>query len=445
MMPQGQERVLEHICSVVTTNTGDVRAAAVSVRAAEPTQQQEMEGAAAGTGMLGAACFEVDVTPPVGSPLCNGSVRPVASVDTPLTARGIILLGSGAPIVMVIFDWVGISNESHDAFRNALTEAVGTHLERVAVHTLHPHDAPGSDFAAERLLEQHGLGGRYSDPEFNRDVLRRLSAAAAAAVGRARPVAHYGAGSAPVHQVASTRRVQGPDGNVQHVRYSAERDARWRAHPEGTIDPLLKCVTLWDAGGQCICALSYYAVHPMSYYGQGLVGWDFVGIARHSRETALPGVPHLHFQGASGNITAGKYNDGSVSQRGVLAARIEASMKAAWESSRQHLRALPASDVGWHVEQVALPVRDTISGKEAELLAIVADESLLQRRRIFAARDLAFVRRQARGHQTTLARLALGAHTSVLFMPGELFVCVTVTRLHLHVWCMYVCMLCVCV
>jgi hypothetical protein len=345
----------------------------------------------------------------------------------------------------VIFDWVGISNESHDAFRNALTEAVGTHLERVAVHTLHPHDAPGSDFAAERLLEQHGLGGRYSDPEFNRDVLRRLSAAAAAAVGRARPVAHYGAGSAPVHQVASTRRVQGPDGNVQHVRYSAERDARWRAHPEGTIDPLLKCVTLWDAGGQCICALSYYAVHPMSYYGQGLVGWDFVGIARHSRETALPGVPHLHFQGASGNITAGKYNDGSVSQRGVLAARIEASMKAAWESSRQHLRALPASDVGWHVEQVALPVRDTISGKEAELLAIVADESLLQRRRIFAARDLAFVRRQARGHQTTLARLALGAHTSVLFMPGELFVCVTVTRLHLHVWCMYVCMLCVCV
>ena len=57
--------------------------------------------------------------------------------------------------------------------------------------------------------------------------------------------------------------------------------------------------------------LTYYATHPQSYYGKGDVSADFVGMARGLRERRLPGVPHIHFNGASGNIAAGKYNDGS--------------------------------------------------------------------------------------------------------------------------------------
>ena len=72
--------------------------------------------------------------------------------------------------------------------------------------------------------------------------------------------------------------------------------------------------------------LSYYATHPQSYYGQGGVSYDFVGMARAQRESALPGVPHIHFNGASGNVAAGKYNDGSPANRAVLASRLAAGM-----------------------------------------------------------------------------------------------------------------------
>ena len=63
-------------------------------------------------GDLKISAFRVDATPPIGSPLCNGAVKPVQEIVTPLTARGVVLLGAGKPIVLCAFDWVGIGNET---------------------------------------------------------------------------------------------------------------------------------------------------------------------------------------------------------------------------------------------------------------------------------------------------------------------------------------------
>src|SRR5262249_21417736 len=90
---------------------------------------------------LRVATFKVDVTPPKGSPLCDGLVPPATGVNDPLSARGIILKADNqAPVVLVAFDWVGIGNEGHDAFRKAIAEACKTPLDSVCVHTLHQHD-----------------------------------------------------------------------------------------------------------------------------------------------------------------------------------------------------------------------------------------------------------------------------------------------------------------
>src|SRR5687768_495098 len=72
------------------------------------------------------ATFQVDATPPLGSPLCFGLVKPAMEIVTPLTARGVVLLGADQPIVLCAFDWVAIANESHDVFRQALADAAGT-------------------------------------------------------------------------------------------------------------------------------------------------------------------------------------------------------------------------------------------------------------------------------------------------------------------------------
>jgi hypothetical protein len=130
---------------------------------------------AAADELVAVSSFEVDVTPPLGSPLCNGNRPPAMEISTPLSARGIVILNAGKPILICALDWVGIANESHARFRQSLVDAVGTDVDRVAVHTLHQHDAPGSDFAAERLLAEHVLGGLYSNPEFDARVAGQIA------------------------------------------------------------------------------------------------------------------------------------------------------------------------------------------------------------------------------------------------------------------------------
>lgn len=363
------------------------------------------------------ATFQADVTPPLGSPLCNGNVTPVMEITTPLTARGIVLLGAGEPIVLCAFDWVGIANESYDRFRQALAEATGTATQRVALHTLHQHDAPGSDFATERLLSEHGLDRRYSNSDFDADVMERIADAAKVALQSTQPVTHIGLGTGKVEGVASNRRILGPDGRVAIQRQSSGgRNPAARAAPEGTIDPLVRLITFWN-NDKPAAVLTYYATHPQSYYGEGAVNWDFVGMAREMREKAVPGVPHIHFDGAGGNVAAGKYNDGAQENRLVLAQRLAEGMQMAWKS--QHKRSITAADVGWQVVPAAMPVRNSLVDRQ--LLATLADPQKKDRDRIRAARDLIFLRRMTEGHQIPLSCLRLGT-ARVLHMPGELFV-----------------------
>lgn len=363
------------------------------------------------------ATFQADATPPIGAPLCNGLVKPVKQITTPLSARGIVLLGAGEPIVLCAIDWVGIANESHDAFRQGLAEAVGTTASRVTVHTLHQHDAPGSDLATERVLAAHGMARVYSDPEFDRSVMQRVSAAARSSLANAQPVTQVGLGSGVVEQVASNRRVLGPQGKVVIQRNSGSaRNPAAKAAPEGTIDPQVRLVSFWN-GDRALAVLTYYATHPQSYYGQGLVNWDFVGMAREIREKALPGVPHIHFNGAGGNVAAGKYNDGAPAMRPVLAERLAAGMAKAWAG--QSKAKIAANDVKWRVEAVGLPVRSSL--EEKSLQAKIADPKVPLAMRLRAGRDLVFVQRMQSGHRIPITCLQLGS-AQLLHLPGELFV-----------------------
>ena len=373
--------------------------------------------AAPDEGLLRVACFQADITSPLGSPLCNGLVMPAQEIVTPLTARGVVLLGAGQPIVLCALDWVGIGNESYDAFRKDSAQATGTLPERVAVHALHPHDAPGSDFAAERLLAERGLGGRMSNPEADRLALGRIVEAVRAALPTAQAVTQIGLGTGRVERVASNRRILDADGKrVVAMRWGSCRDPKLIAAPEGVIDPLVWLVALWHED-KPIAVLTYYASHPHSFYGKGGVNWEFVGEARALREQALPGVPHIHFCGAGGNVAAGKYNDGSPENRPVLAGRLAEGMRLAWESQRKV--PLRARDVAWKVVPVTLPVRD--GDGEPELAACLSDAARSVRERIAAARMLTFSRRMADGAKIPISCLWLG-EARVVHMPGELFV-----------------------
>lgn len=365
---------------------------------------------------LRVATFQADVTPPLGTPLCFGLVQPGARVDDPLTARGIVIAGAGKPIVLVAVDWLGISNESHDRWRQALATAAGTSVDRVSVHVLHQHDAPGHDDAAAGLLREHGMtGSLIQDDAFNAAAIGRVAAALRAAPRRR--VTHVGTGRARVEQVASNRRILGDDGKVRYTRYSSSRIAEAVAAPEGVVDPWVQSTSFWD-GNKPVAVITYYATHPQSHYGNGGISWEFVGMARAMREKAVPGAAHIHFNGASGNVAAGKYNDGAPEKRALLAQRLALGMAAAWDATAK--TRVSATDVSWSTVEVALPLRADTHGAAA-LEAVVGNASAKPADRMRAARDLAFARRAAAGQRIQLSKLRVGPAESI-YLPGELFI-----------------------
>ncbi len=109
--------------------------------------------------------------------------------------KGLFFSGAGEPIVLVALDWLGIDGESQDDFRKALAEAAGTIPQRVAVHTLHQHDAPRSSFAAERILLNAGLKPGSFESSYQLEAIDRLRNAVKNSLKNASPVAHLGTGS----------------------------------------------------------------------------------------------------------------------------------------------------------------------------------------------------------------------------------------------------------
>lgn len=356
--------------------------------------------------------FAVDASPPVGSPL---AYDPTKGVQTPLACKGIVLVGAEKPIVICALDWIGISNGGQDVFRERLAKAAGTEPARVAVHVLHQHDAPRCDFAAEELLNHHGVRGVGFDPGFAREVVDRTAGAVREAIAKSTPVTHLGLGSGEIEKVASNRRILGTDGKVQHVRWTATADPKVRAFPAGTIDPQLKLISFWN-DDKPLVAITFYATHPQSYYRTGLANPDFPGLARNAREEAT-GVIHVHFNGAGGNIGAGKWNDGSPENRRILADRVAAGMQRAWDATKKE--PITAKDVAWAVEPVTLPVAPHLD--EAKLRALVEDSAADGSVRFQAAQDLVWLRRCQSGETIDIGCLTL-KNARVLFMPGELFV-----------------------
>jgi len=370
-------------------------------------------GTSGATAEVSIATFDVDVSPPIGSPV---AYVPAKEIVDPLSARGIVLAATGLPVVLCAVDFIGIGNEGHDEWRKALAEAAGTTVDRVSVHALHQHDGPRCDFSAEGLLEEQGLGGTRFDNAYLRDAIARTAAAVKEAAGAMEPVTHVGFGQAKVEKVASNRRLLGEDGKVAKTRFSATRDPEMIAAPEGTIDPWLKGVSFWN-GDAPLAVLTYYATHPQSHYRQGGVTCEFVGIARNARQAELGGVTHVHFTGAAGDVAAGKYNDGQPETRPILAARVEAAMKAAWEQTEK--APVTADEVEWRTRNTALPLAAHLD--EDSLRARLEDTAAEEGSRLGAATKLAWLRRTQAGVGVDISALRVGKNW-LLHMPGELFV-----------------------
>ena len=115
------------------------------------------------------ATFTVDVTPPLGHPLCGGWIEPARGVDDPLRALGVVLLGQGKPVVLCVVDWAALRNDAHLAVRQALADAA--HTDRRP--RLRPRRPPAQRPVRRRRCAQKLLDEAQGPAEPRPQVLRQ--------------------------------------------------------------------------------------------------------------------------------------------------------------------------------------------------------------------------------------------------------------------------------
>jgi len=359
------------------------------------------------------APFTYDVTPPLGHTLAGYGGVAVSHRDS-LQAIGYVLLSPDqAPLVVCAVDWIGINNAAHLAWRTALAEGAGTTADRVALHCVHQHDAPWVCLRAHALVAaQQDLGSMF-DLDFFHGCLARGRAAVKQALVASQPVTHLATCQAKVERVASSRRLK--DANGKFVwRGSGSVNPAVIALPEGLIDPYLRTLAFYS-GDKKVVACHYYATHPMSQYGKGHVSSDFPGVARKRRQAEQPSCAQIYFTGCSGDVAAGKYNDGSDAARAGLIDRLYAGMVA----SEATLKPEPLRRVAWRTADVAGDVNPSmIEGAFGNLVAGRANNRAF---RIRPAMQLAWIERVRRGEPLLISTLHLN-DAIVLHLPGEMFV-----------------------
>ncbi len=364
--------------------------------------------------MLKGNYFAVNVTPETGKPLAYDIQL---AVDDPLYLKGFVFLSDKDPFVIGALDWIGISCESLDKLKNCIASAVQTKKECVQIHTTHFHDAPHSNLTAVNILKQYGWND-VVEQYYDVDLLDRLCVdvmpAVREAVRKAVPITHVGYGNAEVHEVASNRRITGEDGKIKHTRYSSCSDSHVRSLPEGLIDPYIDLITLWNHEN-CIASASYYATHPMSYYRTAMCSSDFVGMARNMFSDLVTFAPHLYFNGAGGNITAGKYNDGEKKVRYELAVKLFNGLKEAWENTKKE----PVDSFDYTHNLLHLPMDERFC--LSECVRILGDQSSDTNDVQRASRKLAWDMWYEKHPGIDVSVLSINK-TKVLHMPGELFV-----------------------
>ncbi len=356
---------------------------------------------------LRVASFRCEVTPEIGEPLIW--VTPATRIEDGLWAKGIVLDDGRGRYVLCAIDWCGLGGSTHLLFRKKIAAAVGTGVSNVAVHSVHQHAAPYIDGDAYRVLRALGSLPLMMSDGFLQRVTDRLAQSVREAVARLEPFDRIGMGEARVSQVASTRRIL-KDGKVI-VRYSTSgTDPEMAALPEEPIDPILRTIT-FALGKKPLVRLHFYATHPQTFCCDGRVSGDFVGAARERLEEE-ENISEVYFTGCAGDVTVGKYNNGSSEARDGLATRLEKGMRESVASTRFE----PAVDLKWRQIDFQLPKKRSPEASPASLRSRLEHPGTRSGQDLYRdALSLAFAERR---RPLQACSLALG-RVQILLLPGE--------------------------
>ena len=361
--------------------------------------------------------FTVDVTIPLGQRCMGVLPTKSKSVADPLYAHGFVLTGKDKPVVLCALDWCEVRYGAYEQWRDTLAKAAGTSPKYVLLTALHQHAAPVVDLDAQNLLDKVGLHNELYHVTWHDQTLARVAQAVKDSLELAIPVTHYGTSAVKVDRIASNRRVVLENGSVTYGRGSRSGGNEFMSNaPEGDIDPMLKTITFFN-DDKALLQLHHYATHPMSYYGQGVVSADFVGLARARLQRENQSVRQIFVPGCGGDVTAGKYNTGSNEHREELIDRLYQAMAAASKNTIKH----SLTNVTLRNTPLSLPFHPGEHLTRQQLSDDLENTELTTEKRILAAMGLASRNRVEAHKPLDFPCLDLGKAQIVLF-PGETFI-----------------------
>jgi hypothetical protein len=251
--------------------------------------KEEGPADAAPSGLF-AGVATADISPAYGIPLMMwGSAVHVESdgLDpSGMYARALVLSDGEQEFAMVDVDIVSI--DRFDGLVERISFRTGIPEENVRLAASHTHASPGVNTSKG----PPGIDLEAYEPLVKRHknmMYDKISGVVLSAQAELRPVHMYGShGTATINV---NRRYRGHDG-TEAVGIN----------PDGFVDQELVVFRIDNASGEPYAVLFNYQAHPtIMAYANTKISPDYVGMARHTVEQALPGATALFFQGAAGD------------------------------------------------------------------------------------------------------------------------------------------------
>ncbi len=234
---------------------------------------------------------KVDITPPVGTPLCGQLISlPARGVESPLYATAMLLDDGDTCVVLVSCDVLMISNDLARSICRKAASSAGIPEENIVIAATHTHSGPYT-------VDLFGMktGNRYAADLQKKTV---------DAIRQARLNSETGSlfvASGQIEGYAFNRRFIMSDGTVE--THPLKNDPHI-VKPEG---PDSKDIIVWharDKNDKLRGAAVNFACHgTVMERSNDMISSDFPGkVAGHISSELGPGVTALFLQGACGNI-----------------------------------------------------------------------------------------------------------------------------------------------
>jgi len=250
-------------------------------------------------GPLFAGTAKVEITPPVGVPMCGYNENAVSKgIHDPLFARILVLKAGDTQLAIVSADLVYFWSD------RVITEAKQKYgINYVILCASHTHAGPTIvGMPVGHRLE--GSGQANADPVRLRDEwYSKMEDNIIAAIGEAASnlfPACIGAGMGPVDSkyLSYNRRFKPKDSKYVKMMWTNPSHT-----PNGPIDPMVRVIRVDDDKGKTRALMIHYAAHPVTLgSGNRRISADFPGpMAAYVEEELGNGAVAMFLQGAAGD------------------------------------------------------------------------------------------------------------------------------------------------